>query len=792
MRAARAVHRTATLWIHLVLVGLTLSILRFFQLVVLTFYRWFPFPSLLDWAFLHSRNLRNLFTYKLRGWRDHESSEPIHVDPRLGMTAPQMARHEGYTVEEHSTTTKDGFILGLHRIPRGHPSSGEAAQRGPRPAVLIVHGLMQNSEVWLTNGREGSLALILADAGFDVWLGNNRANKYSSKHLRLKDEDDEYWDFSLDDMARFDVPAMVDAVLRRTRQHRLSYIGFSQGTAQAFAAFSSNPDIAAKISHFAALSPAVTVRGLSRSLVSSLISANADFLYALFGRHAMLGSAYAWQRIMSPALHVRTIDLCLRYLFDWDTSELHEDEKMNMYAHIFSLSSVKCVVHWFQIIRSGRFAMFADRDQSRYHVPPAYDVTTIPIPVSLFIGGKDTTIDGERLVRLLGARNASATSQAPSMSPEHPGPASTALVASHGAGAGGGIVEDALDLSLAPAGSDVPLFVHREPTYEHLDFMWAHSCRERAFPALVEQLRQYAEYDDTESVVSSLYGSTLSMPLPPELQMALLAQRAQAEPHRTAGAAAHHGLEAGTARRHTVVTSRGTVGPSSASASASASVSTSAGAWHSALLDSSGVNGAAAAAATPGGPGGPGGSRSGSELPLDDAGAGAGAPSDGGVDGAAGGDIGIVGAGALAQALAPADEAGEMPAPVLLPGFTTAQDRTTPDRLSGGRSPSVASGDSITLRQAGAVAAMVSRAGSPPRHPRAPTAAHKTEDVDGDAGSRARPVRTSSASFMVADSSDGLPVPVSTSHAHAASLSKVGRRTSRRRARAGERTTLPS
>lgn len=51
--------------------------------------------------------------------------------------------------------------------------------------------------------------------------------RYSGKHARLRPTQDEYWDFSLDEMARFDVPAMVDYVLKSTGHAQLAYVGFS-------------------------------------------------------------------------------------------------------------------------------------------------------------------------------------------------------------------------------------------------------------------------------------------------------------------------------------------------------------------------------------------------------------------------------------------------------------------------------------------------------------------------------------------------------------------------------------
>ena len=46
-----------------------------------------------------------------------------------------------------------------------------------------MHGLMQDSEALLCGGSEHSLALWLAGQGYDVFLGNNRGNRYSHKHL---------------------------------------------------------------------------------------------------------------------------------------------------------------------------------------------------------------------------------------------------------------------------------------------------------------------------------------------------------------------------------------------------------------------------------------------------------------------------------------------------------------------------------------------------------------------------------------------------------------------------------
>jgi len=102
---------------------------------------------------------------------------------------------QGYPLEEHFVTTSDGYVLGLFRIPRGAtdaaaapgPSSGgsrgsgssssssSASSSNPsstcRPPVLLLHGVLDSSAAWVLNRPEQSLGFILADAGYDVWLG---------------------------------------------------------------------------------------------------------------------------------------------------------------------------------------------------------------------------------------------------------------------------------------------------------------------------------------------------------------------------------------------------------------------------------------------------------------------------------------------------------------------------------------------------------------------------------------------------------------------------------------------
>ena len=75
------------------------------------------------------------------------------------------------------------------------------------PVVFMQHGLISSAEAFIMNA-ENSPAFILASAGYDIWLGNNRGTRYSrkNKHLNPDTQAKEFFDYSFFELGQYDAP----------------------------------------------------------------------------------------------------------------------------------------------------------------------------------------------------------------------------------------------------------------------------------------------------------------------------------------------------------------------------------------------------------------------------------------------------------------------------------------------------------------------------------------------------------------------------------------------------------
>ncbi|CAG8561132.1 27321_t:CDS:2 [Dentiscutata erythropus] len=379
-----------------------------------------------------------------------------HCLPAFALEFFRGQSQKGYTVEEHIVRTQDHCILGIHRLPEGKYSANDAdsksriesifdrcgishsairneqacSSKGIKPVVLLYHGLMMCSEIWMCNlDEERRLACLLTDAGHP----NSR----------------KFWDYSMDEFALYDLPDTIDYILETTGAPSLTYIGFSQGAAQAFAALSINPKLNKKVNLFVALAPATSPKGLQNPIVDAFIKASPNIVYLFFGRKAFLTMTMFWQRVLSPPIFTKLLDTCMNFLFGWSGKNMTEEQKAASYYHLYNFTSVKSLVHWFQIIRANSFQMYDELPP--YSSPTAighychrFPTEQIQTPISVFYGGSDSLVKIEVLLKQL----------------------------------------------------PKPVFIKEVPPYEHLDFIWGYDVHTHVFPELFNLLRKYNTCDD--------------------------------------------------------------------------------------------------------------------------------------------------------------------------------------------------------------------------------------------------------------------------------------------------------
>ncbi|XP_055976546.1 lysosomal acid lipase/cholesteryl ester hydrolase [Sorex fumeus] len=334
-------------------------------------------------------------------------NELTPVDPETHMNVTEIISHWGFPAEEYFIETEDGYILCLHRIPHGRKNY---ADNGPRPVVFLQHGLLADSSNWVTNLPNSSLGFILADAGFDVWMGNSRGNTWSRKHKTLSVSQEEFWTFSYDEMAEYDLPASVNFILKKTGQEQLYYTGHSQGTTIGFIAFSRQPELAKKIKMFFALGPVVSL-DFSTSPMTKLELIPEFLTKDILGVKEFLPESEFLKWLSTHiCTHAILKELCGNIFFvicGFNERNLNMSRVAVYTTHSPAGTSVQNMLHWRQTAKFHKFQAYdwGSMAKNYFHYnqshPPAYNVRDMKVPVAVWSGGHDSLADYKDISMLL-------------------------------------------------------------------------------------------------------------------------------------------------------------------------------------------------------------------------------------------------------------------------------------------------------------------------------------------------------------------------------------------------------
>ncbi|XP_062987694.1 lysosomal acid lipase/cholesteryl ester hydrolase-like [Elgaria multicarinata webbii] len=374
-----------------------------------------------------------------------ESLSRRHLNPQEFMTINEIIHYWGYPGEEHNILTTDGYFLKANRIPSGI----HCPKTGPKPVVLLVHGLLAEGRCWIANLPSNSLGFFLADAGYDVWIINTRGSTWSRRHQNLSIDEQEFWEFSFHEIAIYDIPATIKFILHKTKQERLYYIGHSQGGTLGFVTFSLLPEVAQKISLYLSFAPGYTLVK-SKGLFYTLLAIPDGLRRLIWGNKEYCLLSNRLKAIIAKACSYPVIDrLCLQGLFiGVGFNEKNTNvSRADVYIGIFpDFSSVKAVNHWSQITISHKFRYYDYGSKNKFiynmTTPPFYRIEDMTVPTAVWSGGND-------------------------------------------------IMEDEKDIQLLLPRISCLAFYKNIPDWQHLDFIFGLDAPKRLYPDVLNLMKKY-------------------------------------------------------------------------------------------------------------------------------------------------------------------------------------------------------------------------------------------------------------------------------------------------------------
>ncbi|XP_021753416.1 triacylglycerol lipase 1-like isoform X1 [Chenopodium quinoa] len=335
------------------------------------------------------------------------SPSAAHLLYRRPSHAGSLCEHliipSGYPCSEHSVETKDGFILALQRVSS---SSSDELRLRRGPPVLLQHGLFMGGDSWFLNSKEESLGFILADRGFDVWVGNVRGTRWSHGHVSLSERSKAYWDWSWEELALFDLAEMIEYVYQETSS-KIFLVGHSQGTIMSLTAFT-QPDIVKKVEAAALLSPISYLEHVSAPFVLRMVNMYLDKMVIAMGFHQLNFRSDAGVQLLDSVCygHLDCEDLLASITGKnccFNTSRV--DLYLEYEPHP---SSAKNINHLFQMIRQGTFAQYDYGMLKNLRLygslkPPRFDLSLVPksLPLWMAYGGNDALADVTDVQRTL-------------------------------------------------------------------------------------------------------------------------------------------------------------------------------------------------------------------------------------------------------------------------------------------------------------------------------------------------------------------------------------------------------
>ena len=337
-------------------------------------------------------------------------------------TPLEIIMSNGYQAEIHKVKAEDGYINTAYRIT-GILGSKETLTAHKRPPVIFQHGLHDDSTSYFVNEKESVIPFQLVEEGYDVWLTNVRGNIYSYEHMDIQTHDSkignsDYFKFTYDDMAKYDLPSYLDYILDRSEYKKALYVGHSQGTTIFFAAADITPKLEDKIAAFIGFGPVMYLGNVGNPFITSIANLPLPEVLKFFQKYNFGVKPNNVDRFSrSSSTYLRKTNARFFQLMFGIDKDIHLNlDRIPVLSTFFNGgTSLFNMIHWLQGIRSGEFKMYdyGTPEENIEHygqdTPPLYDTDKIQktlskIPSLLLLGTADGFVrpkDFEKLMNVL-------------------------------------------------------------------------------------------------------------------------------------------------------------------------------------------------------------------------------------------------------------------------------------------------------------------------------------------------------------------------------------------------------
>lgn len=391
-------------------------------------------------------------------------------DEAAELNSHELLQRAGFEYENHYALADDGYVTQLIRIV--NPLADRSRLR--IAPILLIHGQTSNSRNFLMQSNSQhrpmhwpansdrqrrsepakeslidlasileehektnrlspissnrSLAMMLANNGFDVWLastrgsdpnnrgfvpdyykktlkrGLNRQKRMSTRSdLLLKERMSRknYWSFTLDDQIEYELPSQVATVLNVTGAEKITMMGYSNSAMTILSMLSVRPDVAERVDTYIGIAPVTYYNKLKgwfswflQDLIP-LLPTNLDSDLFITDKVATFIRRVLIRGCANLPARYTICKFFLDLLFG-QSPRFQTNLELPFFGHLIWPTSWRCMAQHGQHIKTHRMAKFDYGPQlnQRYYgdpVPPEYRLEDIPtgVMIGLVSGAED-------------------------------------------------------------------------------------------------------------------------------------------------------------------------------------------------------------------------------------------------------------------------------------------------------------------------------------------------------------------------------------------------------------------